>query len=153
METLLTLCIIHKDPRVLLGMKKRGFGAGRWNGFGGKVKMGETIEEAALREVEEETGVRAKELEKLGVINFQFRGKPGTLNVHVFKCVEFEGEPEESEEMKPQWFHIDDIPFQEMWADDIHWMPLFLESKKFSGSFLFDEYDKILKMDIQEDKK
>ena len=55
----LTLCIIHQHPRVLLGMKKRGFGMGRWNGFGGKVEAGETIEDATRREVgEENEGVR-----------------------------------------------------------------------------------------------
>ena len=46
---LLTLLFVVESDRVLLGMKKRGFGAGRWNGFGGKVDKGETIEEAAKR--------------------------------------------------------------------------------------------------------
>ena len=46
---LLTLVLIHQNARILLGMKKRGFGAGWWNGYGGKVQAGETIEEAAKR--------------------------------------------------------------------------------------------------------
>ena len=46
---LLTLLFVVESDRVLLGMKKRGFGAGRWNGFGGKVDLDETIEEAAKR--------------------------------------------------------------------------------------------------------
>ena len=46
---LLTLLFVIESDRVLLGMKKRGFGAGRWNGFGGKVDRDETIEEAAKR--------------------------------------------------------------------------------------------------------
>jgi hypothetical protein len=33
----LTLCMVHQDNKLLLGMKKRGFGEGRWNGFGGKL--------------------------------------------------------------------------------------------------------------------
>ena len=56
MKKILTLCVIYQHPRVLLGMKKRGFGKGRWNGFGGKVKEGETIEEATKRETLEEAG-------------------------------------------------------------------------------------------------
>ena len=47
-----TLCFTFKDSswkQVLLGMKKRGFGAGRYNGFGGKVEPGETVKEAAIR--------------------------------------------------------------------------------------------------------
>ena len=39
---------------MLLGMKKRGFGTGKWNGFGGKVEVGETVADAAQRELEEE---------------------------------------------------------------------------------------------------
>ena len=46
---LLTLLFVLKPGKVLLGYKKRGFGADRWNGFGGKVQQGETIEEAAIR--------------------------------------------------------------------------------------------------------
>lgn len=48
---LLTLVLIVQPGRVLLGMKKRGFGAGKWNGFGGKVQPEETIEDAARRQV------------------------------------------------------------------------------------------------------
>ena len=117
-------------------MKKRGFGAGRWNGFGGKVQEGETIGAAALRELQEEVGITAKEIKKLGVLDFEFNGKPGILQVHIFKANNFEGEPQESEEMKPQWFNVSEIPYKEMWPDDIHWIPLFLADKKFRGRFL-----------------
>ena len=37
------LCFLLKDGKVLLGMKKRGFGAGKWNGFGGKLKEGKGL--------------------------------------------------------------------------------------------------------------
>lgn len=46
---LMTILFVLEPGRVLLGMKKRGFGAGRWNGFGGKVQEGETVEEGAIR--------------------------------------------------------------------------------------------------------
>lgn len=46
---LLTLVLVVQPGRVLLGLKKRGFGVGKWNGFGGKVQPGETIEDAAVR--------------------------------------------------------------------------------------------------------
>ena len=47
----LTLLFVLEPEKkeVLLGMKKRGFGQGRWNGFGGKVQAGETVEDAAIR--------------------------------------------------------------------------------------------------------
>ena len=104
---LLTLSLILKDNKILLGMKKRGFGQGRWNGFGGKVIEGETIEEAAKRELKEEVGILAKKLERRGILRFTFDNSPNELlEVHVFLVSEFEGKPLESEEMKPQWFKI-----------------------------------------------
>ena len=138
MKKIQTLCIIYKHPHILLGMKKRGFGAGKWNGFGGHVEKGEEIPAAAKRELFEEAGVEVENFEKAGVLNFYFPdGK--NLEAHVFRANDFIGEPSESEEMRPQWFHIDEIPFHEMWSDDKHWMPLFLEGKKFNGKFIFDE--------------
>ena len=152
-KLLTTLTIIHQHPRILLGMKKCGFGAGRWNGFGGKVSPGETIEDAAKRELQEEAGIEVKNLDKIGIIDFEFKGNPEILQVHIFKSDSFSGEPNESEEMKPQWFHIDEIPFKEMWPDDIHWFPLFLRNQKFQGKFLFDDSDNILNMNLIEVKE
>ena len=153
MKKLLTLCIIYQHPKVLLGMKKRGFGAGRWNGFGGKVAAMETIEDAAKRELQEEAGIEVKDLNKVGIIDFEFKGNPEILQVHIFRSDSFLGEPNESEEMKPQWFHINEIPFKEMWPDDVHWMPLFLSGKKFKGRFLFSESDIILEQELLEVKE
>jgi len=139
---LLTLSLILKDNKILLGMKKRGFGQGRWNGFGGKVIEGETIEEAAKRELKEEVGILAKKLERRGILRFTFDNSPNELlEVHVFLVSEFEGKPLESEEMKPQWFKISEIPFNQMWPDDKYWLPLFLKNKKFEGSFHFRNHD------------
>lgn len=142
--------MIHQHPRVLLGMKKRGFGAGRWNGFGGKVLPDETIEASAIREMHEETGIIVHDLEQVGFLNFAFTDNPETIDVHIFTIKDFSGEPAESEEMRPQWFYIDEIPFTDMWPDDIYWYPLFLKGKKFKGDFLFEGHDKILKQTLVE---
>ena len=152
MKKLLTLTIIYQHPKVLLGMKKRGFGAGRWNGFGGKVENGEKIEDTAKRELNEEVGISAVGLEKVGIIDFEFKGNSEILEVHIFKGQDYSGEPVESEEMKPQWFLIDAIPFQDMWSDDKYWLPLFLAGKKFKGYFLFDESDTVIKHELSEVK-
>ncbi len=150
MKKILTLCLICQDSKILLGMKKRGFGEGRWNGFGGKVEEKESIEQAAKREIKEESGIEVQNLNKVGVLDFQFRGDPEVLEVHIFKSDDFLGEPKETEEMKPQWFYSDQIPFGKMWPDDIYWFPLFFKGKKFKGRFLFDENDNILEKEIQE---
>lgn len=151
-KKILTLCILHQHPRVLLGMKKRGFGKGRWNGFGGKVEPGETIEEGAVREMREEAGILVKDLEKVGIIDFEFEGDPVLLEVHVYRTESFAGAPEESEEMKPEWFHVDAIPFADMWPDDIYWFPLLLDRKKFKAAFLFGKDDIVLEQKIVEVK-
>lgn len=149
-KKVLTLCLLHTDTQVLLGMKKRGFGAGRWNGFGGKVEKGETIENAVRREFLEEAGIEIHTLEKVGLMDFEFQGNAEILEVHIFRAREYNGEPTESEEMLPRWFSLEEIPFSEMWPDDQHWMPLFFANKKFSGRILFGEGDKILEINIKE---
>lgn len=147
-KKVLTLCIAHQHPNVLLGMKKRGFGKGRWNGFGGKLKKGESMEQAARREVQEEAGIVVHELERIGVLDFAFQGKSDVLEVHIFHINKFSGEIMETEEMKPQWFHVNEVPFDEMWPDDKHWFPLFFKRKKFKGRFLFDRMDNIIDFEL-----
>lgn len=146
-----TVLVVHQHPQVLLGMKKRGFGAGRWNGFGGKQEPGETVEQTARREMLEEVGVEVEDAHEVGSLIFEFDAKPDEqIEVHFFKSTNFRGEPTESEEMKPGWFEVENIPFGQMWPDDKFWMPLLLQDKKFTGRFLFGEGDKILEMDFQE---
>ncbi len=135
-----TLCLLIREGEILLAMKKRGFGIGKWNGVGGKVKEGESIEQAALREMEEEISVKAQttDLESVGVIDFYFQGKPDwNQQVHIFFVKNWQGEPIESEEMKPQWYKHQEIPFDQMWCDDRHWLPVVLRGRKIKGEFHF----------------
>lgn len=145
MKKQLTLCIIHEHPRVLLGYKKRGFGAGRWNGFGGKIEKGETPEHAAHRELHEEAGITARDLHSMGTLEFTFLATNEILEVHVFRAHTYDGEPAESEEMRPQWFYIDEIPFSDMWPDDSYWFPFFLRGTPFFGEFHFDKDERLVK--------
>ncbi len=151
MRKILTLCLIVKDGKILLGMKKRGFGMGRWNGFGGKVEEGETIEEGVKRETLEECGITLTQMEKVGIHEFEFASKRGDiLEVHVFRVSDWTGDPTETEEMRPQWFTTDAIPYDEMWPDDIHWIPVFLTGKKFRTKFLFGQGDSVLENHVEE---
>lgn len=146
---ILTLCLTLKEDKILLGMKKRGFGEGRWNGFGGKVEEGETITEAAIREMKEESGLEAEELDERGVVTFHFLDTGKVLEVHIFSVLKYSGEAIETEEMSPQWFKISEIPFKSMWPDDIYWIPLFLEGKKFKGDFVFENNDILLNHNLE----
>lgn len=137
-----TLCFLLKDDQVLLAMKKRGFGIGKWNGVGGKVKDGESVRTAMVREIKEEIGVNVKEedMQDAGTIEFQFKDNPDwSQRCFVFIASVWNGEPSESEEMRPQWYLKNDLPFREMWVDDPHWLPIVLQGKKIEAKFLFNE--------------
>lgn len=144
MKKVLTLCLWQQGDNLLLGKKKRGFGAGHWNGFGGKLMPGESIEAATNREMREECGVEVLEMEKRGVMRFTFTDGSDELEVHLFAVTAASGEPKESDEMFPQWFPITALPFDHMWADDIHWMPYFLDGTYFEGEFHFQDVHTLL---------
>lgn len=91
-----------------------------------------------------------KELNKKGILEFEFAGNPEILEVHIFQANEFLGDPIETEEMRPQWFSIENIPYTDMWPDDIYWLPMFLEGKTFNGRFVFGEGDIILEHELNE---
>ena len=132
---LLTLVFVLKPGHVLLGMKKRGFGVGKWNGFGGKFDAGETVRDCALRELEEESGLVPERMEWRAQLLFTFRDSGKLMRVHVFAAEGFDGEPVETEEMAPRWFDVDAIPYAEMWHDDTFWLPRFLAGERFEGWF------------------
>ncbi len=75
----------------------------------------------------------------MGVLDFAFQADGLELEVHIFTITDFVGEPVETEEMRPQWFSIDAIPYTEMWPDDEYWFPLLLAGKRFKGTFLLDQ--------------
>lgn len=135
-----TLCYIFDGQQVLLGKKLRGWGVGWWNGFGGKPEAGESIEAAAVREMEQESGVQVKDLEKRAVIQFRFELSPGEVNeVHVFKAERESGEPVITDEMEPRWFLLTNLPWEEMWSSDRVWLEKFFAGgSKFRGRFLFE---------------
>lgn len=145
-----TLCLVYKHPKLLLGLKKRGFGEGRWNGYGGKIEGNETLEENVIREMQEECGLTPMKFEKRGVMYFEFKEGSDIIEVNLFEIKDYLGEPIETDEMKPKWFDVEDLPWNEMWSDDPIWYPLFLEGKKFEANFLFDGQEKVIRHEIAE---
>ena len=147
-----TLCLLKKNNKILLAMKKRGFGEGKYNGVGGKVKIDETPEEAMIRETQEEIAVTPTKFEKVGFIEFDeyYKGKKEKIAFHLYIVNEWKGEPTESEEMSPYWFDINNIPYNKMLPDDKYWLPLILEGKKIKAYFDFDENWSLLYKEINE---
>ena len=145
-----TLLYIIKDGKVLLGEKKRGFGQGYLNGFGGKQQEGETIEECMVRETMEEIGIKPIGLEMRALINFDlyYKGEKEKEKTYVFVASGYEGEIRESEEMKPVWFELQSLPYDKMFSDDIYWLPSLLEGKTFTADIKMDENFKTTHFDI-----
>lgn len=136
-----TLLVLRKDDRIMLAEKKRGFGKGKLNGVGGKIEPGESSEEAMLRECFEEVGVTPLTYKKAGRNEFieYVHGEQKRVMFDIYVATDWIGEPTESEEMRPFWFGIDDLPYDRMFEDDQYWLPHVLEGKQVSGYFEFDE--------------
>ncbi len=141
-----TLCYCIKDDQVLLAMKKRGFGSGKWNGYGGKVNENENPITAAVRELEEESGLVAdeKNLQQVALVQFYFDGNP-IFECFVYTTHTWHNDPIETEEMRPQWYPISALPFVEMWAADVKWIPLILKGEKIEAEVNFNTDGSVVK--------
>jgi 8-oxo-dGTP diphosphatase len=133
-----TLCLPVVDGRVLLIRKKRGVGAGRYNGPGGEIEPGETPRECIHREVTAELRIGLSSARKVGELDFLFGDDPFTF-VHVYRADGVSGTPEETAEADPAWFDADEMPYDEMWPDDRYWVPKLLDGETFIGRFRFDD--------------
>lgn len=138
-----TLVFLIKGDKVLLAMKKRGFGKDWYNGVGGKQDKGETIRDTAIRETWEEIGVKIKNPQKVAVLDFYFPHvsivEGWNQQVVVYLVSEWDGKPTETEEMKPKWFNKNKIPYTKMWPDDPIWLPHVLGGKSVYAEFAFGE--------------
>jgi mutator protein MutT len=145
-----TLVFLRRDNEILLAMKKRGFGVNKWNGAGGKVEEGETPPQAAVREAEEEINVTPRNLQKVGEIDFYLTEEPNFNHyAHIYTATEWTGEPQETEEMRPQWFKISDVPYDKMWGDDKYWLPDAIAGKRFKAMYKLDADDNIVESDVK----
>src|SRR3989344_2914522 len=123
-----TVCVIRKDNQILLAKKTRKLGKGFWNGPGGKVEVGESLEACAIRETQEESGLEIKNLITVGVITFEFKDKSQSVLLHIFLVDDFAGEVVETDQMEEwKWFDVDKL-----------WLPKVLEGKKIMGKIVFD---------------
>jgi 8-oxo-dGTP diphosphatase len=132
-----TLLFVIEGGRILLIEKKRGLGAGKVNGPGGRFEPNEDALGCALRELREELGVGATGAQEFGELSFHFLDGY-KLHCHVFRANTCEGVPVETDEATPLWSDLDAIPYGRMWADDALWLPLLIAGQRFQGRFLFD---------------
>ena len=132
-----TLMFVVNNGRILLIEKKRGLGAGKINGPGGKIDPGETSLQCVIRETQEELLITPLNPRKIGELWFSMSDSPHIL-CHVFRADDHIGTPTETDEAVPVWTPITSIPYTRMWEDDRHWLPLLLEETHFHGRFIFE---------------
>ena len=140
--------VVHpQGDRVLLGRKKRGFGFGKFTGFGGKLEPGESPIEAMQREFAEESffALPQEAFEEIGLIEFLFPHHPGWgFHCHIFRLNSLSETPQPSDELDPQWFALDNLPWQQMWADNAHWLRLAAQGEHFAAVFEYGHDDEHL---------
>ena len=139
-----TLCFVFSDKKILLGYKKRGLGKGLWNGFGGKCYPQEKIELASKREFKEEANIEGQELKLVAKLFFYLEKNKSLSETYVFFCHKYLGEIQESEEIRPQWFSINKIPYETMWSGDIFWLPLVLKGHLLQAYFRFNSQENLV---------
>ena len=139
------LCLLTRvdgdgEREVLLGHKKTGLGTGKIVALGGHVEERETAAEAAAREVGEESGIEvaAESLREAAHITFLFPTRPAwDMTVEVFTSGSWRGEAAETEEIRPEWFPVADLPFDRMWDDGRQWVPRVLAGERLRATFSY----------------
>jgi 8-oxo-dGTP diphosphatase len=147
-----TLVFVVRDGQILLIEKKRGLGAGKVNGPGGRLDPGESPVQCATRECQEELGITPTGLTHAGTLAFQFVGhnKLGGHSIHVdvYRADGFTGEITETDEARGFWCGVGQVPYARMWQDDQYWLPQLIEGQRFTGRFVFEE-ELMLWMSVQ----
>jgi len=138
-----TICHIIRGDKLLLKRATRGISVGKWNGPGGKVEPGETPEESAEREVEEETGLVVRDPFFHGTIEFYMKGGESLdMRVHVYSARKFKGSARSTEEGPVRWFDMNRLPYSMMWEDDRYWVNAMLLGMRFDAKFYYDRQNK-----------
>lgn len=146
-----TLTLFMDGDKILLGEKKRGFAKGTLNGIGGKQDDGETIEQTMIRECQEEIGVTPTEYEQVGKIDFDmwYKGEHSIMEMFIYNCYAYTGQIRETDEIKPAWYDKNNVPFDQMLADDKLWLPQVLQGNKVKGDVKFDNNMNMLHNNIK----
>jgi 8-oxo-dGTP diphosphatase len=141
-----------KDDMILLGLRKKvsfGLGENLIAGIGGKIgdsseTAHETPEEALKREMEEEIGVKIILCRKVARLRFIWPHKPNWGQDVVAYIVDaWEGEPKETEAIKPMWFPKKELPQDRMWDDNAFWLPKIIVGERIYAAFVFDADSKV----------
>ena len=141
------LCYIEKDGKYLMlfrNKKENDINSGKYIGVGGHIELGETKEEALIREVKEETN--------LDVINYEYFGKvffkddDFEENMYLFTVTEFKGELKECDEGELHWINKENILDVPHWEGDKYFLEKIKNNEKGFEMFLIYSKGKLVKI-------
>jgi 8-oxo-dGTP pyrophosphatase MutT (NUDIX family) len=146
------VCFLLQGGRVLLSPKKLKF-KGIWNGYGGKVEPGESERECLARELWQEAGVMALkgDFSQRAYLHIHRGSDEESVELAVFVLYQWQGIPGESEEHgKPCWFSSPELPFQDMFPGDSHWLSRVLAGGHFDAHLWFTPEGSFEKIEFRE---
>jgi 8-oxo-dGTP diphosphatase len=138
---LATLCYVQRDGQTLMlhrVKKKNDMHQGKWNGLGGKLDPGESPEECAIREVEEESGLRCRNPRLRGIITFPAFDEIDDWYTFLFTMHDFEGDLIDSAEGVLQWIDNNALLDLNLWPGDRIFIPWIFQDRFFSAKFIYE---------------
>lgn len=137
---LATLCYVRENGRTLMihrTKKRNDMHQGKWNGLGGKLEAGESPEECARREIQEESGLNVDRLILKGVLTFPEFSKGEDWYAFIFEACGVSGEMIDSPEGVLEWVPDEQVLELNLWEGDRIFIPWLSQEKFFSGKFIY----------------
>lgn len=138
MDLKYVLCFIRRGEHVLMLYRNKEPNKNRWNGVGGKIEQGESPEQAAVREVKEETGMQVQNMTYRGIVTWN-----GLGGMYVFLIDDVRGELRESEEGRLEWKRLDWVWQSPQVVSNIrYFLPVMLEEEKcYEHAFTYSSFE------------
>lgn len=139
---LATLCYLRRNGQTLMlyrNKKQNDVHEGKWNGLGGKFEPGESPEACAVREIEEESGLKARKPKLKGVLTFPGFSHDEDWYVFVYEVTEFDGQERESPEGHLEWIENSRVMELNLWEGDRMFLEWFNADRFFSGTFVYKD--------------
>lgn len=135
-----TLCYVRSQGNTLMIhriKKPNDMHAGKWNGLGGKLEPGESPEECARREIEEESGLKVNSLQWKGLLTFPQFANQEDWYAFVFVAEAADGNLITSAEGDLRWIANDDLLSLNLWEGDRIFLPWLDKPGYFSAKFTY----------------
>jgi 8-oxo-dGTP diphosphatase len=137
---LATLCYVRNGEQTLMVhrvKKAQDMHLGKWNGLGGKLEPGETPEECARREIQEESGLEVKDLTWKGLLTFPGFANDEDWYAFVFVATVKNGPLIDSPEGDLKWVDQTELFGLNLWEGDLIFLPWLDRPGMFSGKFTY----------------